>query len=109
MAVTDKFYFLELLQHISHSWMLNIQSEIQNKKNWNKLCDTVNFIIRVDMPLDLHYSPSAVATGRLLTEERKSILKQEPVNGKNTSFPFKKKNPLKIYIWSSFICCATNK
>lgn len=66
MAVTDKFYFLELLQHISHSWMLKIQNEIQTKKNWNKLCDTVNFITRVDMLLDLHYSPSAVATGRLL-------------------------------------------
>lgn len=41
---------------------------------------TLNFITRADMPLDLRYTPSSVATGRLLTEERKSILKQEPVS-----------------------------
>lgn len=70
--------------------MFKIQNELQNKKKRNKLCYTVNFITRVNMLLDLHYTPPSVVTDRLLTGEGKSVLKQEPVNWKNISFPFKK-------------------
>lgn len=31
MAVTDKFYFLELLEHVSHTWKLKIQMKPKTK------------------------------------------------------------------------------
>lgn len=61
------------------------------------------------MLLDLHYTPSSVATGRLLTGERKSILKQEPLSWKNTSFPLKKIPWKFIYEVVLINCCATYK
>lgn len=109
MAVTDKFYFLGLLQQ--YKSFMNVKNSKWTPKQIKAEINyaTINFITRVDVLLDLHYTPSSVATGRLLTGERKSILK--PASWENASFPFKKRKiPWKfMYEVVLIICCVTYK